>query len=78
MLGQPGHNTPSHARLSPGFLNMDEWMTTQLKVSLIRISQTMCVIDLLGLFFDILSVGVCTTWHLQTPFQMVQELKVCC
>ena len=35
------------------------------------------VIDVLGLFFDMLSMGVCATRHWQTPSWLVQELNVC-
>ena len=40
-------------------------------------SQVTWVIDVLGLFFDILSVGVCTTRYWQTSGGLVQELNVC-
>ena len=35
------------------------------------------VIDVLGLFFDMLSMGFYTTRHWQTSGQLVQELDVC-
>ena len=31
--GQPGQNSQLHARLPPIFLDMDAWMTTQMKVA---------------------------------------------
>ena len=34
---QPGHNTQPHARLPPGFLGMDAYMTSRMRVHLIRI-----------------------------------------
>ena len=36
MRGLPGHNTRLHARLPPSFLGMDAWVTSELKVALIR------------------------------------------
>ena len=50
------------------------WMTSQLNEALIRKlrGSLMC----LAYFLDMLSVGVCTTRHLQTPGQMVKELNV--
>ena len=35
------------------------------------------VIDVLGLFFDVLSMGFYTTRHWQTSGRLVQELDVC-
>ena len=35
------------------------------------------VIDVLGLFFDMLSMGFYTTRHWQTSGRLVQELDVC-
>ena len=32
---------------------------------------------MLGLFFNVLSMGVCTIMHWQTSSQLVQELNVC-
>ena len=40
-------------------------------------SQTSCVINVFGLFFDILSMGFYTTRHWQTSGRLVQELDVC-
>ena len=40
-------------------------------------SQATCVIDAICLFFDMLSMGVCTTRHWQTSGRLVQELNVC-
>ena len=39
--------------------------------------QVFVAIDVLGLFFDILLMGVCTTRHWQTSNRLVQELHVC-
>ena len=36
MRGQPGRDIRPHARLSPCFLAMDAWMTSQLNVPLTR------------------------------------------
>ena len=35
------------------------------------------VIDVFGLFFGMISMGVCTIRHCQTSGQLVQELNVC-
>ena len=40
-------------------------------------SQATRVIDVLGLFFDMLSIGVCTTRHWPTSGRLVQELSAC-
>ena len=39
--------------------------------------QAMWVIDVLGLFFDMLSMGECTTRHWQMSSRLVQELNDC-
>ena len=39
-------------------------------------SQATWVINVLGLFFDILPIGVCTTEHWQTSGRLVLEFKV--
>ena len=39
-------------------------------------SHTTWVIDVLGLFFDMLSMGVYKTWHWQTSGRLVQEVNV--
>ena len=39
-------------------------------------SQATCVVDVLGLFFDMLSMGFCTTGHWQTSGRLVQELNI--
>ena len=61
MSGQPRHNRQPHARLSPSFLGINSWMTSQLKVALIH--KATWAIYVLGLNFDILPMGVCTTRH---------------
>ena len=40
-------------------------------------SQALWVIDVLGLFFDMLSIGDCKTRHWQTSCRLVQEFNVC-
>ena len=40
-------------------------------------SQATWVIDVLDLFFDMLSIGVCTSWHWQTSGRLVPKLNVC-
>ena len=72
MCGQPGHDTQPHTRTPPSFLGMD---ASQLNVALIHnlFWSLMC----LAYSFDMLSMGICTTRHWQTPSQLVQELNVC-
>ena len=72
MRGQPGHNTRPHIRLQSSLLDIDAWMTSQLNVGLISKLRG----DVLGLFFDMLSMGICTTRHWQTSGPLVQELIV--
>ena len=55
MPGQPGHNTRPYARSPPSFQGMDAGMTSQLNVDFFR--ELHGVIDVLGLFFDIISIG---------------------
>ena len=40
-------------------------------------SQATWFIDVLGLFFDMLTMGVCTAGHWQTSGRLVQEINVC-
>ena len=40
-------------------------------------SQAMRDIDVLNLFFDVLSMGVCKTRHWQTSGRLVQNLDAC-
>ena len=49
-------------------------ITSQLRVALIR---KLRVIDVLGLFFDMLPMSVCATMQRQTSGRLVQELNVC-
>ena len=56
MRGQPEHKTRPCAQLPPSFLGMGAWMTSQLKVAFD--SQATWAIDELGLFSDMLSMGV--------------------
>ena len=70
MRGQPGHNTRPHTRLTPSSLDMDAWMTSQTYCSFD--SQATWVIDVLGLFFDMLSMDL-TTYNQA----LVLELNVC-
>ena len=71
MRGQLGHYTRPHARLPPIFLSMDE-LTTERNFN----SQARWVIDVFGLFFEMLSIGDLTTMHWQTSGRLVQELDV--
>ena len=50
-------------------------MTTQLNLAFNL--QATWVIDVLALFFDMLSMGVCITGHYQTSNRPVQESNVC-
>ena len=52
------------------------WMTSQLNIILIH---QLCgsFSDVLSLFSDMLSMGVCTTKHWQMSGRLVQELNVC-
>ena len=74
MLGQPGHKTQPPARLVPSFLGKNAWMTSQLNVFS---SQATWVIDVLGLCFDMLSMGVLKNRHWHTSGRLVQELNLC-
>ena len=75
MRGPPSHNTRSHAQMPPSFLGKDTWMTSQLKMALLH--KATWVIDVLSLFFDMSSVGVCTTKPHKTSGRLLQELNVC-
>ena len=70
--GSPG--TPPYARLTSSFLGIDAWMNSQLKLALIN--KATWIIYVLGLLFDMLPVGVCTTRHWQTPGRLLQELDI--
>ena len=72
MRGQPGHYTRPYDRLSPSFLGIDD-----LAAKRSFDSHATRVTDVLGLYFDMLSMDVCTTKHLQTSGRLVQELNVC-
>ena len=71
---QTVHNTRPPARLPPFSKGMDD-LTTGRSFD----SQATCtqVIDMIGSFFEMLSMGVCTTRHWQTSSRLVQELNVC-
>ena len=47
--------------------------TTELSIDF----QATWVIDVLGIFFDLLSLGVCTTSHWQMFGRLMQKLNVC-
>ena len=73
MHGKPGLNKRPHARLPFSFLDMNALMTsTEHSFE----SQATLVIYV-AYFSDKLSMGVCTTRHLQTSGRPVQELNVC-
>ena len=71
MRGHPRHNTRPHFRLSHIFLGLDDISTERNFDSLAT-----WIIDVLC-FFDMLSMGVCSTRHRETPGRLVQELNVC-
>ena len=60
------------AGLTPRYLSMDE-LTTKCSFA----TQATRNIGVLGIFFDMLSLGVCTTRHWQTSGHLLQELNVC-
>ena len=53
------------------------WIHDDLTAACSSDSQAMGAIDVLGLFFDMLSMDVCTTRHWHTSGRLVQELNVC-
>ena len=69
MYGQLGHNTRPHARLPPRFHGHGCMHDLTIERRSLR-SQATWVIDVLGLFFDMLPVGVCTARHWQTSDRM--------
>ena len=71
-VGTQGHNIRLHARLPPIFLGMDDLIPGRSFDS-----QAKWVIDVLRLYSDMLSMGVCITRNWHTSGQRVQELNVC-
>ena len=73
-VGSPAkiHGCTPDAIWFPGYGYMDD-LTTERRFN----SQAMRVIDMLGLFYDILFMVVCTTRYSQMPGRLVQELNVC-
>ena len=59
-----------NARLCPSFLGMDD-LTTECSYA----SQATWFIDVFGLFFDMLFIGVCMTRHWKMSGRLVQELN---
>ena len=49
----------------------------QIERRFILLASYVKAIDVLGSFFNMLSVGFCTTRHWQTSGRLVQELNVC-
>ena len=68
----PGHNTQPHIQLPSSFLVMDD-LTTERGFD----SQATWVIDVPGLFLDMLSMGVCATRRWKMSGRLVQELNSC-
>ena len=69
------HKTRPHTRMAPSFLGMDARsndLTTDRSVN----SQATWVIDVLGLFFDMLSMGYYTTRLWQTFTRIMQESDI--
>ena len=61
MCGKPSHNIRPHGQLPPSFLEhgcLDD-LTTERNFD----SQATWVIDMFGIFFDMLPMSVCTTRH---------------
>ena len=56
----------------PGFIGMED-ITTECSFD----SQATCIIAVLGLFVDMLSMGVSTISHWRTSGRLVQQLDVC-
>ena len=75
MRGQPGHSTWPHVWLLPSFQGMNAGMTSQPNVALIckLCWSLMCFAYIVG----ILSAGISTSRHCQTPGRLVQDLNVC-
>ena len=72
MQGQSGHKTQWNTQLPSSYLGIDD-LSTECSFD----SQDTWVIDVLALFLDISSMGVCTTRHWQTSGRLVHELNVC-
>ena len=53
------------------------WIYDEVKTENNFDSQATRVLDVLDLFVDLLSMGVCTTWNWQTSSRLVQKLNVC-
>ena len=70
-----GSSGKIHDRMPDCLTGMGARTTSQLNVALIRKLRgpLMC----LTYYFDMLSMGVCTTRHWQTTGRLVQELNVC-
>ena len=74
MPGQPGHYARPHPRLQSRFLGKDARVTsTEHSFDW----QASWIIVVLGLFYDMSSMNVCTIRHWQTSSRLVQELNVC-
>ena len=69
MPGRPGHNQRPH------LLGIDARMTSQLNIALIRKLRRSWMS--LQYYFGMISMGICTTRHYQTPDRLVQVLNVC-
>ena len=76
MCGQPGHNTRPHTPLPPS-LFPGHGCTDDLTNGRSFDSQASRDTDVLGLFFDLLPMGLCTTRHWQSSGRLVQELNIC-
>ena len=75
MHGQRGHKARLHAQF-PSFQGMEAWITSQLNVANLISKLVTWVIDVLGLPFDIVSMGLYTARYWQTSGRLVQELDV--
>ena len=71
MRGQSGNNTRPYARLPTSFLSMDTCLTSHLNVAMIsKLRGSLVCLA----YFDLLSIGVCTTRYWQTSVRQEQEL----
>ena len=84
MRGQPKHSTRPHGRLVPSFLGMGAWMTSHVTTERSFDSETTWVVDVLGVFFDVLYMytNVCKNKALVDVCSTVVGMKclycICC
>ena len=69
MRGQSEYTTRPHARLTPSFMDMDTWITSKLNEDFIIIRS----LNVLGSFFDILSMGLVQPGTGRRPVNMYRN-----